>query len=106
MDAITIGALTGLGALLTAIAWTVRKLWPGVRKLNHFVDDVMGEPARPGVPARAGLVERMANLEQDLRVVKAEVKNSHTSNLREDLDGMANEVRELHQRWARTHGKA
>lgn len=105
MDPVTAGAFGGLVALLSAIGWAFYKAWPAVRKLNHFVDDVAGEPARPGVPARPGLVERMANVEDDMRVVKAEVKNSYHTNLREDLDGMAAEVRALHNRWATSTGK-
>lgn len=112
MDAVAIGALTALGALLTALSGLAYKVWPVARKLNHFVDDVAGEKARPGVPARPGLMERMCNLEgrmgnleEDVSVVRAEVKNSHHTNLREDLDKVDDKVTDLHERWATTHGK-
>lgn len=109
LAAAVVAVLSGGSAVLTFI--TV-KVWPFVRKLNHFVDDVAGEPARRGVPARPGLMERMATVETDLRIVKAEVKNSHSSNLRNDLDQVAEQlqghiseveplIRDLHDQHAR-----
>lgn len=112
MDPVTTAALGVLAAIATAVAWLLHKAWPAVRKLNHFVDDVAGEPARPGVPARPGLMERMCNLEgrlgnveEDVTVVKAEVKNSHRTNLREDLDKVIEKTGDLHEKWALPHGK-
>lgn len=117
------GALTGL---------TV-KVWPVVRRLGRFLDDVQGEPARPGAPARPGwgerlsaiearqgaTVERLDNLEtSQLKVitrlesvestterVRAQTENSHTTNLRDDLDHVTGLVTDLHHRHGTTRSK-
>lgn len=41
-----------------------------VRKLVHIVDDVAGEEARPGVPARPGLMERIERLERGVQAAQ------------------------------------
>lgn len=48
-----------IGAVFAAFKWVI----PFARKASHFIDDVAGEPARPGSPARAGLMERVTNIE-------------------------------------------
>ena len=40
--------------------------FPYGRKLMHFIDDVAGEPARPGFEARPGLMERVARIEHEI----------------------------------------
>lgn len=65
-----------IGLLFGAAAWLLKVAWPVVRKLNHFVDDVVGEPDRPGVPGRPGLMERVAHIEH-------EVKTNHGSSLKD-----------------------
>lgn len=53
-------------ALLGALAAAAWKGLPSMRRFGHALDDITGEPARPGVDARPGLVERMANVEKHL----------------------------------------
>ena len=64
--------VTGVG-----VAW---KLAPILRRLSHLVDDLLGEPARPGVAARPGVVERLSTLEDDVADIKT-VKESNASAL-------------------------
>jgi len=52
--------------LLLGVGIAVRRVAPGARRFGHALDDIVGEPARPGVDARPGLVERMANVEKHL----------------------------------------
>jgi hypothetical protein len=40
------------------------KVWPVVRRLDDFFDDWSGAPARPGVAAKPGVMQRLADLEQ------------------------------------------
>lgn len=56
--------LVGLVAGLGALGWLVTKAWRGLRKVGHFIDDVSGEPARPGTPARPSLMDRLAAVEE------------------------------------------
>ena len=53
-------------ALLGTLAAAAWKGLPALRKVGHVLDDITGEPARPGVAARPGLVERMASVEEHL----------------------------------------
>lgn len=39
------------------------KIFPVIRKFVAFVNDVAGEEARPGTPARPGLFERLSRIE-------------------------------------------
>lgn len=38
-----------------------------LRKVNDFLDDWRGEPARPGVKARPGVMQRIEAIEAQLR---------------------------------------
>ena len=59
-----IDGLTGLGlGGIIAIAGVVWKIMPTLRRISHFLDDLMGEAARPGVPASPGILERLADVE-------------------------------------------
>ncbi|MCM3577454.1 DUF2746 domain-containing protein [Micrococcus luteus] len=121
--------VAALGALGTAVA----KVWPVVRRLARFLDDVHGEPARQGQPARPGWGERLTRIEdgQDdtrrrlervesgqiatlarvVRVestterVRAQTENSHSTNLRDDLDKIDAKVTDLHDQHARLRRK-
>lgn len=77
LDAIIIAgavtaALMGLFKAFKAIAGLVRRV-------THFLDDYLGTEERPGVPARAGLSERLASIEHELH------PNSGTS-MRDSID--------------------
>lgn len=53
-------------AAVAVVAYVIVRVWPLVRKLGHFLDDVAGEPERPGVPARPGLMERIGRIEHEV----------------------------------------
>lgn len=125
----TAAIVAALGALGAAVA----KVWPVVRRLARFLDDVHGEPARPGQPARPGWGERLSaieggqddarrrlervesgqiatlarvvRLESTTERVRAQTENSHTTNLRDDLDAVAEKVTELHEQHAHPRRK-
>lgn len=73
---------------IAVVALVVVKLWPLLRKLGHFLDDVAGEPARPGVEARPGLMERLARIEH-------EVFPNSGGSLRDRVDQTAQQVTEV-----------
>ena len=53
--------ILALGAIAAAItaAWALlARIGPLLRKAAHFIDDVAGEPARPGQPARPGVFHK------------------------------------------------
>lgn len=90
------------------LGWLIKVAWPVVRKMSHFVDDVVGEPDRPGIPGRPGLMVRVAHIEH-------EVKTNHGSSLKdavkrveqkqseqgEQLDVQSDKIAELHERYTK-----
>lgn len=75
-------------AALALVVLVVVKIWPLLRKLGHFLDDVAGEPARPGVAARPGLMERLARIEH-------EVFPNSGGSLRDRIDQTADQLAEV-----------
>lgn len=84
-------------AAIGVLIWVAVKVFPFLRKITHFIDDVAGEPARAGVPACPGLMERLSVVEEkqdeqsvalaqqsvSLAVVKHEVTTNHGSSLKD-----------------------
>jgi len=61
---VTVGvACTAALAVVAFMRWVL----PAVRKMVHLVDDLAGQPARPGVPAQPGVMERLATIETQQR---------------------------------------
>ncbi len=51
-------------AAVAVAAWrAAARAWPVARRVVHLVDDLTGEPARPGVDARPGVMERLRQLD-------------------------------------------
>ncbi|WP_051710125.1 hypothetical protein [Streptomyces sp. NRRL S-350] len=87
------GALT-LAAAVGALAWkAVRGALRLGGKIEQFIDDWNGEPERPGVPARLGVMERvggiedrMAGIENRVARVEEQMNPNHGSSLRDAVD--------------------
>jgi hypothetical protein len=62
----TISAIVGVIAGLGTIGVFVKKGIPFIRKVSHFIDDMLGEEARPGVPAQPGVIARLSTIEHEL----------------------------------------
>lgn len=77
-DAITIGDLLGgltlIGAVLAGIKWVK----PAILVVRHFVDAWNGEPARPGVQARPGVMEQLADLTTEIAELRQGVGLAQT----------------------------
>ena len=89
MDPLVLTAAGVVVALAGLATFLLVKVWPALRKFSWFLDDVIGEPARPGVPARPGISERLAALEATSR---HHVQNDHSTNLRDDVDGIREQL--------------
>ena len=53
-----------LGVLVTLAIRINKLVYPVWHKLEEMANDFAGEPERPGVPAKPGIMERIAKLEQ------------------------------------------
>lgn len=49
-------------SIMAVLSW----LWIRFRRLVNLAEDLLGEAARPGVPARPGVMERLAAHDQSL----------------------------------------
>ena len=91
--------LTALVALIAAVcgglAWALRWAWRILRRINHFLDDYAGQPARDGMPARPGFMARLTSVEEALAHVVAETKPNHGSSLRDVVHQTARDVAEI-----------
>lgn len=48
----------------SAIVVFISKVHPFIKRLQTLMDDWLGEPERPGVPRRPGLMERVEKIEK------------------------------------------
>jgi len=58
-----------LGAFFVAVlaVWALgKRVGPTVKKVLNFLDDWNGEPARPGVPQRLGVMARLDEMHHEL----------------------------------------
>ena len=53
-----------LGVLVTLAIRINKLVYPVWHKLEQMANDFAGEPERPGVPAKPGIMERISKLEQ------------------------------------------
>jgi hypothetical protein len=67
------GILAGAAiiAALVVIGRSVAWLTGVLRKLSHLVDDLTGEPARPGFQGRPGLLVRVTSIEAGQEAIEA-----------------------------------
>lgn len=71
------GGLGLVGVIGRAGKWMLRT----IRRVQNFLDDWNGEPARPGVEARPGFPDRLAALEVEVAAVRKLVSNGLSSNV-------------------------
>jgi hypothetical protein len=61
-----VGVLPTLGVLATFAVWVRQQL----SKMDDLLDDWRGTDARPGVPRRPGVMERLEKIEADVKEIK------------------------------------
>ncbi|MGW2511259.1 hypothetical protein ACWC0A_17870 [Streptomyces scopuliridis] len=88
MDVLVVWSLAA-----AAVAAALGLLWRmtrGVRRIvtrvDEFVDDWNGSPPRPGVAARAGVMERLDGIEDRLANVEHELHPNSGASLRDAVD--------------------
>jgi hypothetical protein len=82
-------ALLGLAAVTAAIfviGRAVLGLWRFGRRIQDFLADWFGEPARGGRKARKGVPERLADLEADVAAIRGETRSNGGSSMWDAVD--------------------
>lgn len=74
LASVTLGQLGVVLSCLVFVYMVLRKVLPWLRNLVHFIDDITGEAARRGNPARPGLLERQSALETSVADIQAAVQ--------------------------------
>ena len=101
--------LTALSALAAAIGgvlwWLLRQAWHLLSRTMRFLDDWAGEPARPGVEARPGVMERLRAVEVKLAQVLAETRPNHGHSMRDVMHAVRNDVSEIKADQAAMRGR-
>lgn len=82
-------------AVCAGIGWALRWTWRILRRVIHFLDDFAGQPERDGLPARPGLMARMASVEDGLAHVVAETSPNHGTSIRDMVIKTASDVAEI-----------
>lgn len=87
---------TALAALATVcgglLLWLFRHLWRVLRRITRFLDDFFGEPAREGLPAKPGVMARLASVETIAEKVAAEMTVNHGGSMRDAVNAMGADV--------------
>lgn len=81
--------LVGVGAIVTIIAAVFTAVRSGGRKakkFDDFLEDWYGEPERPGVPARPGVMERLAMHGADIATIKGELTTNGGKSLKDKVN--------------------
>ncbi|PRX90815.1 hypothetical protein [Allonocardiopsis opalescens] len=66
ISSLTVAQLAALLAGLAAVGGLTWAAGRWLRRAGHLIDDLLGEPARPGVDARPGLMERVQRIEHEV----------------------------------------
>ncbi|MFC9084891.1 hypothetical protein [Nocardiopsis dassonvillei] len=91
-----IGGFAALVTGVTVIGVGARKVARLLRRAGHLLDDLMGEPPRPGHPeGRPGLMERVASLEESVDEVRDEVRHNHGGSLKDAVRRIEGAVADL-----------
>ncbi|MEU0084883.1 hypothetical protein [Streptomyces sp. NPDC006274] len=76
-------AICGFLGLLWRLVRGVRRI---AIRVDDFVDDWNGRPARPGVPGRAGVMERLDGIEARVTSIEHEVRPNSGLSMRDAVD--------------------
>ncbi len=83
--ALTVAEIVAVLALASGAVVIARRIARGLRRVGHLVDDLAGEPSRRGVPARPGVMERIAEVETKVETVRKEVTPNQGNSAHDQL---------------------
>ena len=87
---IIVGLITILGALVASARWTYRQ----IRSLQDLLEDWHGEQARPGVPGRLGVMERLNRIEKTVNSAAFNSQPNHGTSAYDEHTRLLKEILE------------
>lgn len=93
-------AMAGLLAAATIAVFVWRRVMPGWRRFKTFMRHAMGVPADPqtGQPGVPSIFQRLDSQDADLAIIKHEQFPNSGGSLRDQIDGIREDVQQLHSR--------
>ena len=89
------GIAISISSAITTIAGTIAWVAPKLKRLNYLFDDWNGEPARPGVPRRMGVMERLEQIENKLDGIPSD---KNVKKLDELINNLIEELRNKNEK--------
>lgn len=106
MNAAWVTAATALAAAVGGLLlWSGRWAWRILSGLRDFLGDWGGQPPRPGVEARPGVMSRLQAVESKLARVLAETQPNHGHSLRDVVHRTADDVADVKDQMTRLTGR-
>lgn len=91
--------IAGLGAALAVLAkWVFLPMYRAARRITLFLEDWLGEPARPGFEGRKGVMERLATVEHQTARAEFHLGNGNPTPLRLIVESTKKDVETLKRR--------
>ncbi|MFV2198470.1 hypothetical protein [Nocardiopsis sp. LOL_012] len=93
-----VGGFAAVVTAITVVTVGVRKVLAMLRRVGHFLDDWAGEPERPGVESRPGVISRLSGIETRLGKVEHEVQHNDGSSMKDSQKRTEEAVERLARR--------
>ena len=87
---IVVGLITILGTLITLGKWSYRQF----KAIDSLLEDWNGEPSRPGVPGRLGVMERLDSIEKKVNSAAFNSRPNHGTSAYDEHTRLLNEILE------------
>ncbi|MGA5819741.1 hypothetical protein ACPC54_18010 [Kitasatospora sp. NPDC094028] len=98
MSVDTLVAWSAVGsAVAAALAWVGRWARRLTRTMDQFAEDWQGTAARPGVPERPGMMQRVGDLETVVADIKHELHPNSGLSLRDAVNRIETKLTDLHE---------